>query len=91
MTALQDPQQDLPVVQRIASVLWPSFLTAAVATIVFFTLFDPVQLSLIAGGPEISRTAGYTFGFFCFWMITAVSCALTCYFRRPCPPRKDLS
>jgi hypothetical protein len=84
------PDQDLPAVQRIVSVLWPSFLTAGVATIVFFTLFDPVELSLIAGGPEISRMAGYTFGFFCFWLLTATSCALTCYFRRPCPPRKSL-
>lgn len=85
------PDQDLPVIQRIVSVLWPSFLTAGIATIVFFTLFDPVQLSMIAGGPDISRMAGYTFGFFCFWLLTATSCALTCYFRRPCPPRKDLS
>ena len=75
------PDQDLPVVQRIVSVLWPSFLTASVATIVFFTLFDPVMLSLVAG---------YTFGFFSFWLLTATSCALTCYFRRPCPPRKSL-
>lgn len=84
------PDRDLPMVQRVASVLWPSFLTAGVATIIFFTLFDPVTLSLIAGGPEISRIAGYTFGFFCFWLLTATSCALTCYFRRPCPPRKAL-
>jgi hypothetical protein len=81
------PDNDLPVIQRIVSVLWPSFLTAGIATIVFFTLFDPVELSMVAGGPEISRIAGYTFGFFCFWLLTATSCALTCYFRRPCPPR----
>lgn len=85
------PEKDqLPAVQRMVSVLWPSFLTAGVATIIFFTLFDPVQLSLLAGGPDISRIAGYTFGFFCFWLLTATSCALTCYFRRPCPPRKTL-
>jgi hypothetical protein len=85
------PEKDqLPPVQRMVSVLWPSFLTAGVATIIFFTLFDPVQLSLLAGGPDISRIAGYTFGFFCFWLLTATSCALTCYFRRPCPPRKTL-
>lgn len=86
----QPDSNPLPMVQRLASVLWPSFLTAGVATIVFFTLFDPVTLSLMAGGPEISRLAGYTFGFFCFWLLTATSCALTCYFRRPCPPRKPL-
>jgi hypothetical protein len=83
-------KEELPIVQRIVSVLWPSFLTAGVATIIFFTLFDPVELSQLRGGPEISRLAGYTFGFFCFWLLTASSCALTCYFRRPCPPRKTL-
>lgn len=80
----------LPTVQRVASVLWPSFLTASVATVVFFTLFDPAMLSLVAGWQPVSRLAGYTFGFFCFWLLTASSCALTCYFRRPCPPRKQV-
>lgn len=86
----QSEAQSLPLVQRLVSVLWPSFLTAGFATVVFFTVFDPVTLSLMAGGPEISRLAGYTFGFFCFWLLTATSCALTCYFRRPCPPRKTV-
>ncbi len=83
-----DPPDDrLPTIQRLASVLWPSFLTAGAATVVFFTLFDPVELALLAGYPGVSRQAGYTLGFFAFWLLTATSCALTCYFRRPCPPR----
>lgn len=81
-----DPEVELPTVQRIVSVLWPSFLTAGAATILFFTVFDPEQLSLIAGGPEITRTGGYSIGFFLFWILTASSSALTCYFRRPCSP-----
>ena len=83
-------RNQLPVVQQIASVMWPSFLTASAATIIFFTIFDPAALSLLAGGPEVTRMGGYTIGFFCFWLLTSVSCALTCYFRRPCPPRKTL-
>lgn len=79
---------DLPVVQRVISVFWPSFITAGCFTIIFFTLFDPIQLSLISGGPEITRLGGYTIGFFSFWSLTALSCALTCYFRRPCKPCK---
>jgi len=35
-------------------------------------------------GLELSRMAGYTGGFFGFWFLTSISCALTCYFRRPC-------
>jgi hypothetical protein len=83
-------RNQLPVIQQIVSIMWPSFLTAAAATIIFFTVFDPVGLSLLAGGPEVTRLGGYTIGFFCFWLLTSVSCALTCYFRRPCPPRKQL-
>ncbi len=76
-------RNELPVVQRIASVMWPSFITASAATILFFTLFDPVELGAIAGHPTLTRTGGYTIGFFCFWLLTSLSCALTCYFRRP--------
>jgi hypothetical protein len=78
----QQPQQ-IPAIQNIISVLWPSFLTAAVATIIFFTLFDPVELGRLLG-LELTRMAGYTGGFFGFWFLTSISCALTCYFRRPC-------
>ncbi len=88
-TTLPD-RNELPVVQQIISVMWPSFLTASAATIIFFTLFDPVELALISGGPEITRLGGYTIGFFCFWLLTSISCALTCYFRRPSPPRKHV-
>jgi hypothetical protein len=78
------PEKDkIPVVQRIVSVLWPSFLTACAATIVFFVLFDPEQLGLLLGF-DLTRLAGYTGGFFAFWLLTSISSALTCYFRRPC-------
>jgi hypothetical protein len=89
-----DPEKtQLPVVQQIVSVMWPSFLTASVATIIFFTLFDPAELGRIGGFPNITRTGGYTIGFFCFWLLTSISCALTCYFRRPThrvsPPKTE--
>jgi hypothetical protein len=73
----------LPVVQQIVSVMWPSFIVASIATIVFFTVFDPVAVGELAGIPELTRTGGYTIGFFCFWLLTSISSALTCYFRRP--------
>ncbi len=88
--ATRADRNQLPVVQQIVSVMWPSFLTAGIATVIFFALFDPIELSLLAGGPELTRIGGYTIGFFCFWLLTSVSCALTCYFRRPCPPHKKL-
>jgi hypothetical protein len=81
--ATSQQPQPIPAVQSITSVLWPSFLTAAVATIVFFTLFDPIELGNQLG-LALTRMAGYTGGFFGFWFLTSISCALTCYFRRPC-------
>lgn len=79
----ESDKNQLPVVQQIISVMWPSFLTASLATIIFFTIFDPSDLATIGGFPKLTRTGGYTIGFFCFWLLTSISCALTCYFRRP--------
>lgn len=81
--ATQTDKNDLPVVQQIVSVMWPSFITASAATIIFFSLFDPTELGRLAGFPELTRTGGYTIGFFAFWLLTSISCAMTCYFRRP--------
>ena len=78
------PSPDLPMVQRIVSILWPSFLTAGVATILFFTAFDPQLIMAVSGYGDISRLGGYTMGFFIFWILTSTSCALTCFFQRPC-------
>lgn len=81
---MQGNEQKTPRIQRIISVLWPSFLTAGAATILFFTAFDPQLILAVSGYGEVSRLAGYTIGFFCFWLLTASSCALTCYFQKPC-------
>ncbi len=75
---------DIPVIQRVIAVFWPSFLTSGIATGAFFTLFDPLDLIHIAGLPELSRMGIYSIGFFLFWLLTASTCALTCYFRKPC-------
>jgi hypothetical protein len=60
-------------------IVWPSFLAAGVAEVVFFTLFDPDEL-------EIGRLAAYTVGFFLFWLLAATSSTLTCLLE---PRRKD--
>ena len=81
---MTDQTKPIPKVQQVVSVLWPSFLTAGVATILFFVSFDPQLIVAVSGYGEISRLGGYTIGFFLFWMLTSTSCALTCYFRTPC-------
>jgi len=80
---------DIPVIQRIIAVFWPSFLTSGIATGAFFTLFDPLDLVHAAGLPELSRMGIYSIGFFMFWLLTASTCALTCYFRKPCDTRNE--
>jgi len=81
-------KQDTPTIQKVIAILWPSFLTSGVATILFFTAFDPQLIVSVSGYGEITRTGGYTIGFFLFWLLTSISCLLTCYFQKPCDPKQ---
>jgi len=81
---MDEARQDTPMIQKVIAVLWPSFLTSGVATILFFTAFDPQLIVSVSGYREITRLGGYTIGFFLFWILTSSSCLLTCYFQRPC-------
>jgi hypothetical protein len=65
----------------VIAVLWPSFLVAAVAEFAIFAVVDPAAVHLPAGEP-LSRPAAYTIGFFAFWVLGALSSALTLYFAR---------
>ena len=68
----------------VAMVLWPSFLAAAVQTMVFFAIFDPVYLGEGTALAELisSHNAGYALGFFFFWAFSTLSSALTVYLVR---------
>lgn len=68
--------------QRAMWILWPSFLVAAVAEMVFFAVFDPGELTLYGRSLELSRTAIYSIGFFLFWAFAAVSSGLSLYLER---------
>lgn len=61
-------------------ILWPSFLVAACAVGIFFTTFDPVELSLFGQPLSMSRLGAYSIGFFFFWALGAASSALTYFF-----------
>ena len=82
---LENSATNIPLVQKYVAVLWPSFLMAGVATIVLFTIFDPLEALACTGGPELSRLGAYSIGFFSFWLLTASSCFLAMYFEKPCP------
>jgi len=68
----------------VALVLWPSFLAACGASLLFFAAVDPVLLR--DAGPQLfaglEREAGYALGFAFFWAIGVVASALTIYLIR---------
>jgi len=80
----QENTQQVPTIQRIASILWPSFITAGIANSFFFTFFDPADLLYAGGYAAISNMAVYSIGFFSFWLVTMSSCLMTSYFLKPC-------
>ena len=74
--------------QAIFTVIWISFLCAAVGTMVFFALFDPVDLvSAFDQDLEIDRDAGYAAGFFFFWVLALICSGITAYLVRTAPKR----
>ncbi|MCF7221417.1 hypothetical protein [Marilutibacter chinensis] len=83
-----------PLAQRLGAILWPSFFTACVCTMVFFAYIDPLGLRDMTF-PELplTRVLGYSIGFFMFWLATAASSLFTWIllrpssrFNRPLPP-----
>lgn len=75
-------------IRVLGAVLWPAFLTAAAATVVFFANIDPATLrAQTLPDVPISREAGYAIGFFMFWAIGTASSALTLLLLGPAPRR----
>ena len=76
--------------QAIAIVVWISFLSAAIGTMLFFALFDPVDLSGIFDEDlDIGREAGYAAGFFFFWLMSGLASAVTAWLVRTAPRRDE--
>ena len=64
--------------ERAMWVVWPGFLTAIAADIVFLMLFDPLDLDM-----RSSREVVYTAAFVAFWALGMLSSALTLLLQRP--------
>jgi hypothetical protein len=69
--------------RRLMWVVWPAFLVACLAELVFFSVFDPFDLHFFGEPLDISREAIYTMGFFGFWGLGVASSALTMFLERP--------
>ncbi|MFV9615039.1 MAG: hypothetical protein ACNYZG_03730 [Gammaproteobacteria bacterium] len=78
----------IPFIQRVVAILWPSFITAGIATVLFTTAFDP---AFIFSDYDISRLGVYTICFFMFWSLGAITSAATCYFLKPCATINKIS
>lgn len=68
--------------QRLMQVVWPAFLVACVAELVFFSVFDPFELHFFGAPLDMSREAMYAMGFFGFWGLGGASSALTLFLSR---------
>ncbi len=76
--------------RRFGAVLWPSFFAAGVATMVFFAVVDPIALATITWPDiEITRLAGYSIGFFMFWLCTLSACLFTAMLIAPPLPAQQ--
>jgi hypothetical protein len=64
---------------RLGLVLWPSFLAACAASVLFFAAVDPELLR--DAGPRVfanlDRETGYALGFFFLWATAACASALS--------------
>jgi len=78
MTMQQPKKSKQRLLQALGVTLWPAFLVAAGASMVFFASIDPETLRLeTLPGLELTRMAGYTIGFFMFWLVGLSSSLLT--------------
>ena len=57
-------------------ILWPSFLAAAGASAAVFALVDPQDIAIF-GYLQGERESIYTIAFFLFWLMAALSSALS--------------
>src|ERR1035437_7455031 len=75
--------------KQIIWMLWPAFIAAGVAEVVFFTVIDPQQLYLLGQPVELAAMATYSIGFLLFWVICSGSSLMT-YFMLPQSVKKAL-
>lgn len=75
--------------KHIIWILWPAFIAAGIAEVVFFTVIDPKQLFLLGQAIELDPLTTYSIGFFLFWVLCIGSSLMT-YFMLPQSIKKAL-
>jgi hypothetical protein len=74
-----DPDS-IPLWHQVMAVLWPSFITAIIASGIFFSAFNPRDLIPYNLDIEISPLGAYSIGFMLFWLLAMLSSVGTLYF-----------
>ncbi|GHA17449.1 hypothetical protein GCM10008090_28930 [Arenicella chitinivorans] len=76
---------------RLGVVVWVSFLSAAIATMLFFATFDPESLSQLATFPmTLDRTSGYSIGFLLFWILLMLNGWIVTWLLQSGKPSNDI-
>ena len=75
-----------PLVQQFLRLLWPSFLIAGIAEMIFFSIFNPDELLPFGHSVEAGRLAVYSIGFLGFWLISAAAGLLAVWMSKGAPP-----
>lgn len=75
--------------KHIIWILWPAFIAAGVAEVLFFTVIDPKQLFLLGQPIALDPLTTYSIGFFLFWVLCIGSSLMT-YFMLPQTIKKAL-
>lgn len=70
-------------------ILWPSFLAAAGASAAVFALVDPLDITIF-GHLKGSRQEVYAGAFFLFWLMAALSSALSLHIAPRVISKNDL-
>jgi hypothetical protein len=66
----------------IMGVAWPAFIAACLLELLVFALVDPQDLHWSGQPLGLSRMGVYSAGFFLFWAVSSVGCALTALLAR---------
>ena len=74
------PPDEMPRSHQAIAVLWPSFITAIVASGIFFSAFNPRDLIPFNLDIDLSPLATYSIGFLLFWLLAILSSVGTLYF-----------
>lgn len=63
--------------RKLMWIAWPAFLVAGVLEMLVFALVDPQDMHWFGQPLDFARAGIYTLAFFAFWLIAALSSALT--------------